>query len=116
MTFCIWHSCQAASVMFDYLRPYGVWPTRLLCPWDSPGKKMGVGCDALLQGTFTTQETEPVSPTSLAFAGGFFTTNTTLETLHMWKHHDLSSPLLVGFRLFFCNKSWYNESYTYIYI
>ena len=31
-------------------------PARLLCPWDSPGKNTGVGCHALLQGTFLTQE------------------------------------------------------------
>ena len=24
--------------------PHGLWPTRLLCPWDSPGKNIGVGC------------------------------------------------------------------------
>ena len=24
-------------------------PTRLLCPWDSPGKNNGVGCHSLLQ-------------------------------------------------------------------
>ena len=28
---------------------------RLLCPWDSPGKKTGVGCHALLQGIILTQ-------------------------------------------------------------
>ena len=28
---------------------------RLLCPWDSPGKKIGVGCHSLLQGIFPTQ-------------------------------------------------------------
>ena len=27
-------------------------PTRLLCPWDSPGRNTGVGCHALLQGIF----------------------------------------------------------------
>ena len=27
----------------------------LLCPWDSPGKKTGVGCHALLQGIFLIQ-------------------------------------------------------------
>ena len=26
------------------LRPHGQQPTRLLCPWDSPGKNTGVGC------------------------------------------------------------------------
>ena len=25
------------------------WPTRLLCPWESPGKNTGVGCHFLLQ-------------------------------------------------------------------
>ena len=30
-------------------------PTRLLCPWDSPGKETRVGCHALLQGIFLTQ-------------------------------------------------------------
>ena len=31
------------SVMSDSLRPHGLWPTRLLHPWDSPGKSTGVG-------------------------------------------------------------------------
>ena len=30
-------------------------PTRLLHPWDSPGKNTGVGCHSLLQGIFPTQ-------------------------------------------------------------
>ena len=29
--------------------------TRLLCPWDSPDKNTGVGCQVLLQGTFPMQ-------------------------------------------------------------
>ena len=33
--------------------------TRLLCPWNSPGKNTGVGCSALLQGTFPTQGSNP---------------------------------------------------------
>ena len=28
-------------------------PARLLCPWDFPGKNIGVGCHFLLQGLFT---------------------------------------------------------------
>ena len=31
------------------LRPHGLQPTRLLRPWDSPGKNAGVGCHFLLQ-------------------------------------------------------------------
>ena len=33
--------------------------SRLLCPWDSPGKNTGVGCHALLQGIFPTQGSNP---------------------------------------------------------
>ena len=40
--------------MSDSLRPHGLWPTRLLCPWNSPGKNTGVGSHSLLQGTFPT--------------------------------------------------------------
>ena len=29
--------------------PHRLQPTRLLCPWDSPGKNTGVGCHFLLQ-------------------------------------------------------------------
>ena len=32
------------------LRPHRWQPIRLPCPWDSPGKKTGVGCHFLLQG------------------------------------------------------------------
>ena len=37
------------SVMSDFSRPHGLQPTRLLCPWDFPGKSTGVGCHCLLQ-------------------------------------------------------------------
>ena len=33
------------------LRLHGLQPARLLCPWESPGKKTGVGCHFLLQGS-----------------------------------------------------------------
>ena len=32
--------------------PIGLQPTRLLCPWNSPGKNIGVGCHFLLQCEF----------------------------------------------------------------
>ena len=34
-------------------------PSRLLCPWDSPGKNTGMGCHSLLQGIFPTQGLNP---------------------------------------------------------
>ena len=45
--------------MSDSLRPYGLLPARLLCPWNSLGKNTGVGCHALLQGIFLTQGENP---------------------------------------------------------
>ena len=37
------------------LQPYGLRPTKLLGPWDSPGKNTEVGSHSLLQGIFLTQ-------------------------------------------------------------
>ena len=34
----------SCSVMSDSSRPHGLQPTRLLRPWDFPGKSTGVGC------------------------------------------------------------------------
>ena len=41
--------CCVASVMSNSVQPHGLQPTRLLRPWDSPGKNTGVGCHFLLQ-------------------------------------------------------------------
>ena len=49
--------CWVTSAVSDYLWTYG--PTRLLHPWDSPGKNTGVGCHFLLQGIFPMQECNP---------------------------------------------------------
>jgi len=38
--------------------------SRLLCPWDAPGKNTGVGCHALLQEMFPTQGLNPSLPPS----------------------------------------------------
>ena len=36
------------------LRLHGLYPTRILCPWDSPGKNTRMDCHALLQDIFPT--------------------------------------------------------------
>ena len=56
--------------------------TRLLCPWDFPGRNTGVGCYFLLQGIFPA--IKPTSPMSPALAGGFFTISTPWETSEFW--------------------------------
>ena len=50
------------SVVSDSLRPRGLWPARLLCPWDSPGKDTGVGNLSLLQGNLPNAGIKPKSP------------------------------------------------------
>ena len=42
------------SVMSNSLRPHGLYPARLPCPWDFPGKNTGMGYHFLLQGIFPT--------------------------------------------------------------
>ena len=52
---CCCCCCLVTLVVSDSVWPYGLQPTRLPCPWDSPSKNTGVGCHALLQGIFLTQ-------------------------------------------------------------
>ena len=61
--------CVSCSFVPDSLQPHGLQSTRVLCPWDFPGKDTGVGCHFLLQGIFPTQGSNQVS----CIAGRFFT-------------------------------------------
>ena len=47
------------SVVSDSLRPHGLQPARLLCPWNSLELNTEVGCHFLLQGFFLTQGLNP---------------------------------------------------------
>ena len=47
------------SDISDSLQLHGLWPSRLLYPWNSPGKNARVGCHSLLQGIFPTQGLNP---------------------------------------------------------
>ena len=53
---CCWLVAKSCPTL---LQPHGLSPTRLLCPWNFPGKNMGVGCYFLLQGIFPTQGSNP---------------------------------------------------------
>ena len=39
----------SCSVVSNSLQPYGLYPTRILCPWNFPGKSTGVGCHCLFR-------------------------------------------------------------------
>ena len=47
------------DVVSDSLRSHGLYPARLLCPWDLPGNNNGMGCHSLLQEVFLTQGSNP---------------------------------------------------------
>ena len=70
------HACAlSGSVMSNSLQLLGLWLTRLLCPWDSPGKNTGMGCYTLLQGIFLIQGSNHVS----CISGRFLTCWATRE-------------------------------------
>ena len=79
--------------MSDSLRPQGLQPTRLLCPWDSPGKNTGVGCHALFQGILPTQGVNAHLFCLLHMAGRFFG-----KPLM----HTITTKLVLTFYLQFC--------------
>ena len=58
--FC--YAMLSRSIVSDSLQPHGLYPTRLLCPWEFSRQNTGVGCHALLQGIFPTQGSNPGLP------------------------------------------------------
>ena len=62
MTWEFANSCCSSvtcSVVSNSLRLHGLEPARVICPWNSPDKKTGVGCHFFLQGIFLTQGSNP---------------------------------------------------------
>ena len=49
---CVCACMHTPLVMSDSLWPHGLWPARLLRPWDFSGKNTGMGCHFLLQETY----------------------------------------------------------------
>ena len=71
-----------AKLHLTLLRPHGLQPARLLCPWDFPGKNTGVGY-YFPSGNLPNTGTEPTSP---ALASGFFTTELPKSLLSCIRH------------------------------
>ena len=67
------------SVTSHSLRPFGLYPPGLLCPWDSPGKNIGMGSHGL-RGIFLTQGLYPCF-LCLLYWWVFFTLSLTWEAL-----------------------------------
>ena len=81
--------------MSDSVQPCRQKPTRLLCPWDSPGKNTGVGCHFLLQSVSLalSYSVKPLQPGSLV---GPITKSTAIILIRdrgqgwQWKSIDIS--------------------------
>ena len=56
LNFCC---CSVAQLCLTLLQPHVLWSTRLLCPWNFPGKNTGVVCHFIFQGIFPTQGSNP---------------------------------------------------------
>ena len=50
---------KSFSHVWLFVSPWIVAHQALLCPWNSPGKNIGVGCHSLLQGIFPNQGSNP---------------------------------------------------------
>ena len=62
---CYFMKVKVKVKSFSHVRLFatrGLQPTKLLHPWDSPGKNTGVGCHFLVQGIFPTQRSNPGLP------------------------------------------------------
>ena len=104
---CIGESESEVAVS-DSLLPYGLYPARLLCPWDFPGNNTGVGCHFLLQGIFLTQGSNSGLPHCgqtlyrlshqeiPALVGGFFTTELPGKPSPVFLKRSLVFPILLS--------------------
>ena len=72
----------SCSVLSNFLQHHGLQPTKLLCPWDFPGKNTGVCCHFLLE-ISPKPGIKLESPAFPSLAGTFFPT----ALLHPLPHH-----------------------------
>ena len=85
----------SCSVVSDSLQPHALPPTRLLCPWNFPGKNTGKVYHFLLPGIFSTQGVNLHLSCLLALAGGFSATEPPRKPRIAWapaKNTDARSP------------------------
>ena len=113
--------CKVASVVSYSLQSYGLQPARFLRPWDSPGKKTGVGCCALLQGIFPTQGLNPhlscllhwqVGSLPLAPPGKPLNGKTLLKAVRNISFENVSAFGILGINSLYCSFSF--SSYEWL--
>ena len=81
---CVLSCFSSVLILGDYI---ALQASRLLCPWDSPGKNTGVGCHFLLQDIFLIQGSKP-HLLRLLHWGRSFTTSAIWEahTMECYSH------------------------------
>ena len=106
--------------MSSSLWPNELQPASLLCPRDSPGKNIGVGCHALHQRNLSDSGIESTSPVFPAKADRFFTTSPTWGALSCYKYWSWNSRasiirtmLLINLQLSWHPKFHYYSSFFF---
>ena len=66
--------CCLVTKLCPTLRPHGLQPARLLCPWNFPGKNIGSGLPFPSPGDLSDPEIESIPQAPPALAGEFFIT------------------------------------------
>ena len=56
------NTLNLCPVVCDSLQPHGLQPVRILCPWNFPGKNIGVGCHFFIQGIEPLGQTQGQKP------------------------------------------------------
>ena len=76
------------------LRPHGLYPTRLLSPWNSSGKNTGVGSHIFSRGSFQPRDQTQVSciagrflPSEPSIEGATYHYDTIIESKELCKRH-----------------------------
>ena len=71
---CLVHCCSVIQSCLTFLQSSGLYPARLLCPWDFPGKNTGGDCHFLCPGHPGNLPEPGIESASPVLAGRFFTT------------------------------------------
>ena len=88
-----WHTCkQACLVVSNSLWPHGLQHTRLLCPWNFPGKNTRVVSISYFRGSFQPRD-QTLSP---ALPGGSFTT----KPYSLYQHYGILPGCFVNFEYY----------------
>ena len=108
-----------APVVSDFLQRHGLELSRLLCPWDCPGKNTGVGYHSFLQRIFPTQGLNLSLLYLLHLQAGSFPLappGKPQDCTNRTQRDIPPSPPPIGIRLslrhnrFFCGSSWSQQA------